>query len=307
MKSIKDNSSSQHILNGDFGLNIINKVLWLLANFRENYFNFSKLDRSINRKKFIVDDTLLNNYQRIGSGDYMPSPARLLADLFWNSLDPTKIKNFLQDEIRSIEIGAGHGIYGEFIMKNFGKNTSYVGIDPQKSENWITLPTNQNFQFHQASSSEVNNFLDNKNFIFTQSAIEHFVEDLKFFKLLARYVNDQNFPIYQIHIMPSEACLFTYPWHGVRQYNKKNISLINRLFPNSDVTLFSLGGSQALKLHLRHITLPNLLRKKDLRKTNSDLYNSYLNSAVKKDFNSNNLDPCSFYALVIQSNYKNRN
>ena len=106
--------------------------------------------------------------------------------------------------------------------------------------------------------------------------------------------------------MPSEACLFTYPWHGVRQYNKKSISLLARLFPNSNMTLFSLGGSEAVKLHLRHITLPNLLRRKDLRKTNANLYNSFLNSAVNKDFNSKNLDPCSFYALVIQSNPKNK-
>ena len=294
-------STSFHSVNADKGLNRLHKLLWLLNNLFENCISGIIPFGRIKITHFSFNPEKINTYNVIGARKNQSSPTRLFNDIFWNELDFSEIKSELQNRLDAIEIGCGHGIYGDFLSSRLDEDFSYMGIDPMESNNWDVLSNNKNLTFVKDSSEAITKYLNNKNFIFTQSAIEHFDNDLKFFRDLAKYVNECPYSTYQIHTFPSSLSIFSYPLHGIRQYNMKNIKKICNLFPKSKLELIALGSISSVFFHFKVITLPRLLGKSDLRVSNNDQYLKGLSDAVKKDLRKPKKNLASFYALIIKT------
>ena len=150
-------------------------------------------------------------------------------------------------------------------------------------------------------SSDIRPFLNGVNFIFTQSALEHFDEDLRLFYQISNFVAKATYPIFQVHLIPSASCITTFPWHGIRQYTPRNISKITRLFSEkTEKTLYRLGSTRCNNVHRRWITFPRYLGRGDWRKRGLPTYNRELKQAVRKDMDSPIKEAC-FYALVMKN------
>jgi len=293
-------STSLHCLNSDTGLPFFKKFLWFLLNILNNSAGKYFVDKNIIQKTFPaminVNDNVLIDYQE--------SPARVLSNYFWRSLDWFEISDILKNKIYSCEMGCGSGVYGKKLKKLAGDSFgSYIGIDLFPDKNWNQDNCKDELlSFVNDNSDNIDKYLKNENFIFTQSALEHFENDLLYFKHISTYVNKIKHPVIQVHLMPSAACLFTYLLHGLRQYTPRNISKITRLFPTSKILLYSLGSNNCNRIHKEYITIPHILKWGDKRKSSNEHYKLDLVNAINADSNERKLSPTSFYALIICSN-----
>src|SRR5205823_3432032 len=103
---------------------------------------------------------------------------------------------------------------------------------------------------------------------------------------------------------PSAACLRLYLLHGVRQYTPRTLSTITRLFEDSDVALYRLGGRACNRLHYEFIT-KQLFRRGDLRAARPEEYERRLAAAIDQDMARPQRSP-AFYALVIHTRPRTR-
>ena len=145
-----------------------------------------------------------------------------------------------------LDMGCGSGEYGSRLLEwSHNRVQNYVGTDASPRDNWTVLKEKfTNFQFYEGN---INNVLQHipqgTNFFMSQSAVEHFPEDLSCFQQIRDYVISFKNPVLQVHLLPSSACLKNYLFHGVRQYTPRTVSKISKLFKDfSYMTLFKLGG-----------------------------------------------------------------
>ena len=294
-------STSIFNINADKGLNKWQMRAYKLSNIFNNSFPNIFIDKTLKIKNFTI-----NNMEK-----YIPlltiqsSPSRKLSDLFWINLPWKEVKNELK-EINLLDIGCGSGNYLEnFIKWSQNSINNYLGLDISPHENWSKLLSKYNFaNFKVADSNNIKDIIpSNTNMIVSQSAIEHFGEDITFFKQIRKFIANNKKPFIQIHIFPSASCLELYKYHGFRQYTPRTISKITRLFRNfSESTLYNLGGDNSNEVHNKFITKPKYTIKQDLRKTKTFEYEEEAISAIKKDMLEKNVKNPSFYALVIKSN-----
>lgn len=87
------------------------------------------------------------------------------------------------------------------------KSVKYLGIDIAIPEVW---PQVGNTTFIQASYEDVDKLLGNSNFLFTQSALEHFENDLSFSRKIGITAKKTGKPLLQVHLFPSSACIKLY-------------------------------------------------------------------------------------------------
>jgi len=294
-------TTSRLNLTADNGLGPIGKIKWFIYNIINNFSPTSDIDESIIQEVFKP-----NNYDNLNKVPPMASPARKLCDLFWMDLDWKKISKDLNGQIKAIEIGAGTGMYGKLIDSIVKDSLfSYTGIDIYEDKEWEENRLNPKFKFILGDASSILNELENVNFIFTQSALEHFENDLLFFRQVAEYVNKSELPIIQIHLMPSQGCITTFPWHGYRQYTPRTISEITRLFnTNTKKRLVSLGSHNSNAVHRKFITIPRLLKKRDDRKLRINEFNEEAIKAMSLDAIQPAKNSASFYALIMNTNTK---
>lgn len=292
-------STSLHRLNADRGLSFIQKILWLVFNFKNNRMPSINLDQGLKLKAMTYNDNMIF----WSSTDTTSSPARYLSDSFWLSLPWQEIAKELNYSARVMEVGCGNGRYGEILHKCLGNALiSYVGIDVKKNQEWSILQQNPKFKFVVGDARSISDIHPKTNFIITQSALEHFEEDLTFFRQVADFVENSENPIVQIHLLPSAACFYTFPWHGVRQYTPRAISKITKLFDaNTRKRLYPLGSRECNRVHRRYITYPIILRKGDQREGKKLAYNDELRQAIELDAKSPKLNEVCFYALVLQT------
>jgi len=295
---INNISTSWHGLNADRGLTRVNKIKWIIYNYINNLNE--NLTHSDLRQLYFDKINIDHLNQRF---DNISSPARLLSDHFWYNINWSDLSTSLNNKINAIEIGCGNGKYGLLLNKYLNNSlNNYTGIDVKDIDDSIFIE-NKKFNFILGNSNSISKYLKGHNLIITQSALEHFDEDLTFFKQIVEYVNNSNQPIIQIHLMPSVQCLYTFLWHGVRQYSPHTISKFTRNFnENTKKFLYSLGGKNCNKVHQKYITFPRILRKNDKRFTETDEYNIALNKAIKMDHLDKNIHNSSFYGLVLISN-----
>lgn len=293
-------SSSIHKINGDFSLASYESKLYFLL----NYFNNAWFPHLKKGNIQFFDYQFKNLASDLALLDGMSSPARKLSDLFWKSLRWDVLREVLNEDIEALDVGCGTGKY-YFKLQEFSENSinSYVGVDFVERSNWKESDQNSNVRFYQGDSASITPFLENRNFIFTQSAVEHFPKDMLFFKQVGDYVSkNRNQPIIQVHLLPAPASLTLYREHGVRQYTPRTISKLVDQVPNDFSCIIPLGGKEAYNVHYRWLTKRILLEgKSDLRETNKDSFSNEVNEAIINDQLNNNKWP-HFYALVIGSN-----
>lgn len=291
-------STSLINISGDKKLNIFLSFFWLLINIFNNLFANFQIDKKI---KFIKFNSKISDLSYIEQNKYL-SPARYLCDLFWISFPFNKFYNQFTKPINICEVGCGTGVYPALLKKIIvNKKISYTGIDLKEYKEWESFDT-KNFRFIIDKSDNIKNYLNNIDFLFTQSAIEHFDQDLFFFKQIAEYVSKVKKPFLQIHLFPSHKCLFTYLNHGYRQYTPRKISKITKNFKkNSDVFLYELASYNANNIHREFITFPKIFKLKDKRFSNNK---EYINQIINSFNNESNNRQLTFYALVISTNNK---
>jgi SAM-dependent methyltransferase len=296
-------STSAHRLNADGKLSRAERILWMLYNLFNNSFPRVSLDSKLNEAMFSLTEQQLSAMW--GGIASTASPARALCDLFWTHLPWGIISNEL-GSITALEVGCGSGTYGRLLNALLGESLErYIGVDIKADAQWSGYSIDPRFSFDVGSARESGKFLPGCNLIFTQSALEHFEEDLVYFDQVSQYVLRSGHPILQVHLIPSAACMTTFPWHGVREYTPRKLSRITRLFGSeTEKCLFSLGGAACNRTHRKFITWPNLRRGIDLRHAENSRYRHCLRSAILNDFHGTGRKP-AFYALALASNFNN--
>lgn len=296
-------STSIHNLNADKGLNIFEKFAYLFLNWVNNLLPYSNVDKRIEIRHYNDlkwKDELKNTYETSSVG-------RRLSDLFWRTLPWDKIQEEL-GEIHVFDTGCGQGNYSTRLLDaSGGRLATYTGIDAKRRPNWDELEKKHpNFHFIESSSSDISALIPpGTNLFITQSAIEHFDEDLRFFEQINEYIKKANKPVIQIHNFPARATLPLYLFHGLRQYTPRNISKITRIFTGSlKFYLFGLGGKAGKWLQFKYFTWPLLiLRGQATWSEDIPKYNAEVIEAIEKDTKYPSRSPI-FWVLVIQSNLK---
>jgi hypothetical protein len=289
--------TSCHSVNADNRLSIYGRVKWLICNTINNRLPLARLDNSLVYKDFQVSDI-----DRVWSNiETSSSPARKLCDLFWFNL-PLRSWEKKLGGMRAIEIGCGSGTYGFLLNKILAGRVQYRGVDIKPHPGWEAYKHNLAYDFKVADSADIGIYLEDANFIFTQSALEHFEEDLTFFHQIANFVAESQYPIVQLHLIPSASCIATFAWHGIRQYTPRNVSKITRLFPDTTKkTLYRLGSTRCNDVHRRWISDARWRGRNDRREQDLRTYDQELKQAVREDMkNADRLEAC-FYALLLES------
>ncbi|MBX4199205.1 class I SAM-dependent methyltransferase [Candidatus Parcubacteria bacterium] len=296
-------STSIHSLNADRGLNPLVKLAYLFLNWANNLFPYARVDKRIDIRSFGGEEWK----EHLGSTFEASSVGRRLSDLFWRTLPWEEIKEEL-GEIHIFDTGCGQGNYATRLLDaSGGRVDSYTGVDAKRRENWSKLKAeHKNFSFIQSTSSDILPLTPKKaNMFVTQSAIEHFDEDVAFFEQIRSFVASTDKPVIQIHNFPAKAILPLYLFHGVRQYTPRNISKITRLFgDDTKFYLYGLGGEAGKKVQWKHFTWPLLLKRgkatfdKDLKK-----YNAEVVSSIEQDVKQPSSSPI-FWVLIIHSHPK---
>jgi len=292
-------TTSIHRLNGDRHLSPAGKAGYFFFNWLNNTFPDRRLDPRMARRDFHCSDLAQCwSHRQPGS-----SPSRTLSDFFWLTLPWPRIQEEL-GAIRVLDVGCGNGHYGPHLIQWSGNRiAAYAGADLSAQPSWLALTAaDPRLQFIQADASEVARAIpDGTNFVMSQSTIEHLDHDLQFFAHVADRLRRLDSPVLQIHLCPSAACLKLYLRHGVRQYTPRTLSKITRLFPNSQVAVYRLGGRACNRLHFRFITWPLMVRGIDFRETRAAEYERRLLDAIEQDMARPQRSP-AFYALVMHTN-----
>jgi len=284
-------------ISGDQKLGIVKFFYWMIIAFINNLLN-SKI--TLSETKILKFKPKKNSNSLI---NLCPSPSRYWCDLFWRSL-PFKI--IFKSGINALEVGCGSGTYGFFLKKN-SNFKNYTGIDIQINDNW-RKHAEPKMKFYKNTCYNVVKYLKNINFLFTQSALEHFEYDLRFHKIVSKFLRKRKKSFFQLHLIPSDQCLFTYLAHGYRHFNLGSVSKIKEIYKkntNTSFVLFELGSYHSWYLHFKFITIPQFIKFLPSRENNKEIYKKFLFNAVKKDSKQNiyNKNKVSFYALMIFSNY----
>ena len=296
-------SSSFHKFNSDRNnLNFFQKIYWLVLNFINNFLP------NANYKPFKIVGFKNFKFQNYKDKNLNVTPSRFLSNMFWENFNWTLLKEALKD-INILDTGCGSGQFALELFSYYENINSYTGIDFQKFAKWKNISENNNsINFIQNSSTNLKNSIPiNTNLFISQSAIEHFEDDLLYFRQIKQFITKTNSEVFQIHLFPSEACLWTYLCHGVRQYSPRSISKIVEIFlDNSYAVLYPLGGKNLNNFHFREITIPLMITKKYKNYTfmNQDKYKVSMIESLKKDLKIKSKTKATFYALLIHSNYK---
>jgi SAM-dependent methyltransferase len=297
---MQKSTTSIHRLNADRGLGVLGRRLYFGLNWANNRFPYARVDPHLEITNFASRE-LQHQWHQLPLSS---SPSRKLSDLFWLNLPWDAIQEEL-GPIHILDTGCGSGNLGVKLMTWSGNRvTRYTGIDAAEHPNWRNLQ-NRNLPVD-FTCSDADHIRDHipavTNFIISQSAIEHFNNDLWYFKEIRDHIDIHRMRAIQIHLIPPSSCLRLYRLHGIRQYTPRTISTITRLFDDSCCKkLYNLGGDACNRLHYEFIVKPG----KDLRNQNPQEYDRKLMEAIYSDMENPSRRP-AFYALAIQSNWKKK-
>ena len=299
-------SSSGHRLNSDGGLSHFGKALWMALNALNNVWFPNAKDKSLALRDFAPD--LSDEHWRqshAGKG----SPSRTLANLFLMQLPWDRMQDEL-GRINIVDVGCGSGNNGPRLQSwSGGRVATYSGVDARSHENWKNVESHHaECRFFCADADDIGNHLSgDANLIVSQSAIEHFRNDVHFFSAVRTFIGRSRKPALQLHLFPSAAGLRLYRWHGVRQYTPRTVSLLARMFNDCSCSrLYRLGGDACNVLHTELITAPLFARGRARSERRLPrAYGERLRAAIATDSTSVQGAP-SFYALVIHSHARER-
>ena len=290
--------SSPYNLNCDQNLGKIQKVRSFLVNLLRNAPK-SSLSKTVQVINFAAD----TKFQSILSSDLQlnQTPSRNLSNLFWKRLNLEKISEILGRDVSVVEVGCGTGRYSQVFSEQL-ENFSYTGVDIVQSPDWKTA-TDKRVNFLEKDYLSYDSYLNNCNFIFTQSAAEHFRQDLDFFKNISNYASSAERKLVTIHLVPPPSSLYCYLWHGIRQYPIRVVNKIYELQPaECKKILVVLGGPRANRVHRKWITYPSLFLNRDYRTENPDGYGLAMQKSIAEDLKYKGLHRASFLGLITLYN-----
>lgn len=275
---------------------MLNRLFSFYCSFN-NRRPFDDLDPRLSIHSFVPRSLPQLNQQDLGS------PSRVLSNLFWHELPWDAIKQE-SGGLHILDTGCGSDSYGDYLNTcSNGNVTRYVGLDVYEHPSWSTS-TSPNREFHRFNGRSIAPHIPPEtNFFMSQSAIEHFPNDRRYFEDVQKFVDSQTRPLLQVYLFPSAACADLYGRHGYRQYTPRTVSRITRLFPTSHCFLFGLGGPACNRVHDTFITKPLAMEGIDRRKTQPQEYQQELLRAIEQDKDATPTNP-SFWALVVCSNWQ---
>lgn len=285
-------------ISGDRRLSVLQRLVWLGFNVVNNR-DAAPRGNALPPFDFILD---AGRQAALAAQCHdKSSPSRRLSDMFWMSLPWAEIARALGGRLDVAEIGCGSGYLGRLIA-GYVAETDYTGGDLFAHPDW-EKHTSAHFRFRVADAKNVADILRGRNLIVTQSALEHFEEDLTFFRQVAAEAEASGAPLLQIHLMPSPACLWLYLWHGYRQYSHRRLEEIAALFgENAFTAVAALGAARCNAVHARFITRPMLTGRPDRRDAETAAYVAELTAAIAADMAHPDFARASFYALIVGNN-----
>jgi hypothetical protein len=298
MQRMSKKSSSFHTINSDYPLSLPSKFFYILLNLFNNSLNFSpKKGLEI---RYLNNSSSNELADRIAASGKI-SPARFLSNEFWRHLNLDNLRDALGGRIEALEIGCGTGRYGKLLLER-DRTLKYLGVDISEPIEWAPgVDTDANFL--KASYEDVEDYLSDHNFLFTQSALEHFDNDLELFSKISENRNRTKLPLIQVHVFPSAPCLRTFLWHGIRQYNFRTIrKIIKNSEPETTPILICLGGSATNSFHWKSITKFSIQKLHERMYTSLPNYSLSLARAIKEDDLRKKPQAASFYVLLMQHN-----
>lgn len=229
------------------------------------------------------------------------SPSRFLSNEFWRNLNLENIKKALGGEVSALEIGCGTGRYGKLLLDK-DSSLRYVGADISEPPVWAPESYSDS-KFLNASYEDIEDYLEGHNFLFTQSALEHFEFDLELFSRISKNRKNTKLPLIQVHVFPSAPCLRTFLWHGISQYNFRTIrKIIETAQPETKPIVICLGGPATNNFHWTSITKFSIRRLEERMYTSSPSYSLSMAKAIKTDELRRRPRSASFYVLLMQHN-----
>jgi SAM-dependent methyltransferase len=290
--------------NGDEPLGPFARVAYLALNRLNNRAPYRRLDPELSIADFDSGDL-----ERLDELPGLPSPSRALCDLFWMRLPWAAIAEEV-GPLRIVDVGCGSGRYGPSLQRwSEGRIARYVGIDRDAHDGWAALESGHPFtEFRRGDAGAIGSLIPfDTNLIVSQSTLEHLPDDVHVLDEIHAFAHRSARPLLQIHLVPSQACLWTYLWHGYRQYTPRALSARTRRFADcSSRLVVRLGGPASNRLHYRFVTWPLLIRRRGDRRTASpDQYRRELRDALSRDAVGPHRSP-AFYALLIHSHARGR-
>jgi len=297
-RSKKSLSSSSHLVNADYFMSPSDKLRYFLFNLMNNLYTKIRM-QDTKVEKFNPPKSVV--IKHLSTVNEPTSPSRIMSNIFWEQLDWKLIRTKLNGEIRVLEVGCGTGRYGKK-LNHLASINSYKGVDIEAREEW-RLDKLDHFFFQRASFEDFSSFISRENLIVTQSALEHFDQDLQFFESIGNYAKTSDFPVISIHLFPSPIGLFTFLLHGIRQYNRRSIlKLIKSSGTPQIVNLYILGGFRSNLFHLVQITLRSVIFRKPLSSKYLSSYVNKMSGVLVRDSESKSKFSPSFYALILAWN-----
>ena len=230
------------------------------------------------------------------------SPSRVLSHLFWLSMDAQKIRDTLGALIVA-DIGCGRGGYAGFFDSAFGGLDAYLGIDIRRHEAWGEVQRDPRYRFLECQAEAVTpTTLSDTTLILSQSALEHFLEDLTFMRTVRAWADGHGRPAMQIHLLPASNMWRQYGPHGFRGYSGRSLSRLIAAAGGSSVAVFTLGGRHSNRVH--HKFIRDTLTKQSEDRRGDDAYTTAVRAGIEADTASPTTriaDAC-FLALIIVHN-----
>ncbi|MCC7252921.1 class I SAM-dependent methyltransferase [Hyphomicrobium sp.] len=197
------------------------------------------------------------------------SPSRLLTEAFLSERLAGLVPS---GRLSIVEIGCGSGFMSRR-MSDLGISGSYLGLDIGDRFAATDTP-NLSVRFQRGDAHAFETSPDSVDLLFSFSALEHIPRDADLIRKFEAFMRPGGV---EIHIVPAGAALFTYLWHGYRQYTPV---MIAERFPGADLT--RLGGLGSLLLHMLVIT-PEMAFGKFFRSRFVRTYQTMLRAALKID------------------------
>ena len=285
--------------NGDGALSLGGRIAYLAQNRINNRAPYEHLDPGLS-----IADLDVRESTRLDELPGLPSPSRALCDLFWMYLPWDAIEQEV-GPLRILDVGCGTGRYGVTLQAWSGARVArYLGIDRDPHTDWPRLTARHPYlAFCRGDAQAIGDLVPvDTNIFISQSTLEHVEDDISCLDQIHDYAHHYGRPMLSIHLIPSQACLWTYLWHGYRQYTPRTLSARTRRFADcSERLLVRLGGTACNALHYRFITWPLLiLRRGDRRDTEPVRYREALRQAIIRDMRAPQ-PSAAFYALLIHS------
>jgi len=251
-------------ISGDARLSVGQRLQYLWRNARRN------LVRSTNELKAHPWPLPADSYDMARG---KPSPLRVLSEAFLVLELPAIIG---KTNISVLDIGCGSGRSLNLLVQA-GFKGRYVGLDIEDR----FAPSNEGKNAFDVSFTcqDVHLGLPEGPFdlILSNSALEHIPDDEGLAQKFNAALSNEGV---QVHIVPAPAGLFTYLWHGYRQFS---LTTIGQRFDGVNPKLYQLGGLFSFLIHLVLITVPEILLRVSLRNTAQIFYQMCLRSALRFD------------------------